>query len=146
MWGHVDESIPYGTVWNPLVPFVTIPLPIGRYKCLRASHRTVAKVAHMEQNLAHRVAAEIRAEASRQRLSQSSLARAAGLTVPTTRRYFWTDEREPTLSAVIAVSDALGVPVAEIFRRAEAAGAVRVTRPQVSEAAPQATFQQPQRG
>ena len=77
-------------------------------------------------------------------MSQSVLAREAKLPVPTVRRYFWTDEREPKVAALAAVADALGLTVSELFRRAEQAPPVEVLRPKVWEAAPRATFLPPQ--
>ena len=69
-----------------------------------------------------RVAAEIRSEAERQGIwSQSELARRAGIPVATVRRYFYAEEREPTVDAVRAVANALGLSGSAIFARAEAA-------------------------
>lgn len=75
-----------------------------------------------------RVAAEIRSEAERQGIwSQSELARRAGIPVATVRRYFYAEEREPTVDAVRAVANALGLSGSAIFARAEAAEAAEVT-------------------
>lgn len=74
--------------------------------------------------LGQRVADEVRAEAARQGMrGQSELARKAGLTHPTVRRYFWSGERATTLHALEQVSRALGVPASELVRRAEASEA-----------------------
>lgn len=101
-------------------------------------------VAHMGQELTHRLTAEIRAEAGRQNLSQTELAREAKLPVATVRRYFWTDEREPKVGALAAVAEALGLTASEMLRRAEDAAPVEVLRPRVWDAAPRATFLPPQ--
>ena len=39
--------------------------------------------------------------------------------VATLRRYFYAEEREPTVDAVVAVAGALGLSASEIFARAE---------------------------
>lgn len=78
----------------------------------------------MEQtrDFAHGVTAQIRLEAERQGIrSQSELARRADMPVATVRRYFYTEEREPTVDALATVAAALGVSASEIFLRAERA-------------------------
>lgn len=74
----------------------------------------------MDKSLGERVAEEVRAEAARQGItSQSALARLAGMSQPTVRRYFWSVERDVTLDALLQVSAALGVSAAELVARAE---------------------------
>lgn len=65
------------------------------------------------------VARAIRDEAGARGWNQSDLARAAGITHATARRYFYSEEREPTIERVRLVARALGMTVSEIFRRAE---------------------------
>lgn len=78
----------------------------------------------MEQNqpYSQRLAAEVRAEAGRRGInSQSELARRAGMTQTTVRHYFYACDREPSIDALIAVAEALGVTASELLRRAEQA-------------------------
>lgn len=69
--------------------------------------------------MAHRLAAEVRAEAGRQNLSQADLARRSGVSRVTVHRYFFTEERDITIDVLVAVAGALGLTAAELFRRAE---------------------------
>lgn len=85
-------------------------------------------VGHMDTTLAQAVAAEIRAEAGRQEVSRAELARRSGVPLPTLRRYFYAEEREPTIDAVAAVAAALDLPASELLARAEG---VRRGKPRV---------------
>ena len=73
----------------------------------------------METTLMQNVARAIRDEADARGWNQSDLARAAGIKHATARRYFYSEEREPTIERVRLVAKALGLTVSEIFRRAE---------------------------
>lgn len=80
-------------------------------------------------DFAHRLALEVRAEAGRQNLSQTDLARRSGISRPTVHRYFFTEERDATIDAVVAIARALSLTASELMRRAESAGEPAVKRP-----------------
>ena len=65
-----------------------------------------------------RFAAEVRAEAGRQRLSLAELGRRAGVPHSTWRKHFVTHESDVTLAEMYAVATVLGLSVEELLRRA----------------------------
>lgn len=74
--------------------------------------------------LMHYVTEQVRLAARVQGVtSQSALARLSGLSQTTIRRYFWSDEREPSLDALITIAEALGTTASELLRLAEEARA-----------------------
>ena len=69
--------------------------------------------------LSQRLAREVRAEAARQNLTQSTLAERAGVNRVTLRRYFFTEERDAPMDAVFLVAKALGMSAGSLVQRAE---------------------------